>query len=105
MKKERTTIFLQDKEGNRQLPLMAEGYKWKWHEFEFLVHRPISVAVDADPLDPFLNEGWVVTETATGKRVSSEIHQTRTKAVAEMAAKLPSLGREKFRRLVAANLT
>lgn len=103
MKKERTTIFLRTKEGDRQLPLMAEGYQWKWHEFEFLVHRPVSV--DADPLDPFLNEGWVVTETATGRRVSSEIHKTRTKAIAEMSAKLPSLGREKFRRLIAANIT
>ena len=80
-------------------PLEVHGYHWEWNGFTFVIHRP------ADPRCGFHSDGWVMTETCSGKRVSSPMpHKTRNEAIQDVSEKLDSLGVERFSRLVAANL-
>ena len=79
--------------------VIAHGYHWEWEGFTFVIHRP------ADPRCGFHSSGWVMTETCSGKRVSSPMpHKTRNEAIQQVSEKLNSLGVEKFSRLVASNL-
>ena len=98
MRKSMTTIMMRSNDGLLR-PLAVHGYHWEWDGFTFVIHRP------ADPRCGFHSDGWVMTETCSGKRVSSPMpHKTRNEAIQNVSEKLDSLGVEKFRRLVAANL-
>ena len=97
MRKSMTTIMMRRADGLLR-PLAVHGYHWEWEGFTFVIHRP------ADPRCGFHSSGWVMTETCSGKRVSSTVCKTRNEAIQNVSEKLDSLGVEKFRRLVAANL-
>ena len=74
------------------------GYAWSWKGLDFVIHRNVFKACS-------IPAPWVITEPITGRSITSLPHKTRKRAISEAEARLEEVGRARFIKLIAANLS